>query len=124
MGYLALLISAMSYSFDIIGIAPVLQFFNHQQRLEAKRDRAQAFLGSYRCTLDAFIAATEAVHHRPDWDWDAIAATIIAFWLNQENDIRHWKQQFADAEDGQNLIVARVVNYNSLRHEFETLFDG
>ncbi|MGF1516540.1 MAG: hypothetical protein ACFCVB_01870 [Nodosilinea sp.] len=114
----------MSYSFDIIGIAPVLQFFNHQQRLEAKLDRSQAFLGSYCCTLDAFIAATEAIHHRPDWDWDAIAATIIAFWLNQESDIRHWKQQFADAEGSQNLIVARVVNYNSLRHEFETLFYG
>ncbi|MEA5450072.1 hypothetical protein VB780_15935 [Leptolyngbya sp. CCNP1308] len=114
----------MSYSFDIIGIAPVLQFFNHQQRVEARRDRSQAYLGSYCCTLDAFISATEAVHRKPDWDWDAIVSTIVAFWLSQENDVRHWKQQFAVAQGDQNLIVARIVNYDSLRHEFETLFDN
>ncbi|MBE9155406.1 hypothetical protein IQ265_00900 [Nodosilinea sp. LEGE 06152] len=119
----------MSYSFDIIGITPVLQFFNHQQQVEAKRDRAQAYLGSYCCTLDAFISATEVVHRRPDWDWDAIVSTIVNFWLSQEKDVLHWKQQFAAAQDDpnlgdQNLIVARVINYDSLRHEFETLFDG
>jgi hypothetical protein len=114
----------MSYSFDIIGIAPVLQFFNHQQRVEDKRDRSQAFLGSYCCTLDAFISATEAVHQRPDWDWDAIVSTIVDFWLSQENDVRHWQQEFATVESHDNLIVARVVNYDSLRHELETLFDG
>ncbi|MEO1069314.1 MAG: hypothetical protein AAFW95_09365 [Cyanobacteria bacterium J06638_6] len=112
----------MSYSFDIIGIAPVLQFFNHQQRLETKRDRSQAYLGSYCCTLDAFIAATEAIHRRPDWDWDAIVGTIVNFWLSQEKDVSHWRQQFASVGD-QNLLVARVVNYDCLRHEFETLFD-
>lgn len=114
----------MSYSFDIIGIAPVLQFFNHQQQVETKRDRAQAYLGSYCCTLDAFISATEAIHRKPDWDWDAIVSTIVNFWLSQEKDVLHWKQQFAAAQGDQNLIVARVINYDSLRHEFETLFDG
>ncbi|MGB3201599.1 MAG: hypothetical protein WBA99_11890 [Nodosilinea sp.] len=119
----------MSYSFDIIGIAPALQFFNHQQQVETKRDRAQAYLGSYCCTLDAFIDAIEAVHRKPDWDWDAIVSTIVTFWLSQEKDVRHWKQQFAAVQGDQtlgtqNLIVARVVNYDSLRHEFETLFDG
>jgi hypothetical protein len=113
----------MSYSFDIIGIAPVLQFFQHQQRVETTHKRSQAFLGSYCCTLDAFIEATEAVHRKPDWDWDAIVGTIVAFWLSQDTDIRHWKQQLAIAQGDQNLIVARVVNYDSLRHEFETLFD-
>jgi hypothetical protein len=114
----------MSYSFDIVGIAPVLHFFNHQQRVETSRDRSQAFLGSYCCTLDAFINATAAVHHRPDWDWDAIVNTIVNFWISQENDVRHWQQQFAATEGNQNLIVARVVNYDSLRHEFESLFEG
>lgn len=104
-------------------IAPVLQFFQHQQRVETTRKRSQAFLGSYCCTLDAFIEATEAVHRKPDWDWDAIVGTIVAFWLSQDTDIRHWKQQLAIAQGDQNLIVARVVNYDSLRHEFETLLD-
>ncbi|NJL47631.1 MAG: hypothetical protein HC929_09295 [Leptolyngbyaceae cyanobacterium SM2_5_2] len=114
----------MSYSFDIIGIAPMLQFFNHQQRVETHPNRSQAYLGSRCCTLDAFIRATEAVYRRPDWDWDAIASKIVEFWLHQEEDVRHWKQQFDLASGDDNLIVARVVNYNRLRHEFEGLFDS
>jgi hypothetical protein len=114
----------MSYSFDIIGIAPMLQFFNHQQRVETHPNRSQAYLGSYCCTLDAFISATEAVHRRPDWDWDEIVGKIVEFWLNQEEDVRHWKQQFESAEGHDNLIVARVINYDRLRHEFEGLFDS
>ncbi|HIK44724.1 MAG TPA: hypothetical protein IGR64_07510 [Leptolyngbyaceae cyanobacterium M65_K2018_010] len=114
----------MSYSFDIIGIAPVLQFFNHQQRVEAHPNRSQAYLGSYCCTLDAFIDATEVVHRKPDWDWDAIVNKIVEFWLNQEADVRHWKYQFESTQGEDNLIVARVVNYDRLRHEFEGLFES
>ena len=62
----------MSYSFDIVGISPVLQFFDHQQRVEKTPNRSRAYLGSYCCTLDAFIEATQIVHRKPDWDWDAI----------------------------------------------------
>ena len=114
----------MSYSFDIIGVAPALHFFNHQQRLETTTQRSQAFLGSSLCTLDAFISATEVVHRKPDWDWDAIVGKMVEFWLNQEEEVRHWKQQFASAQGKDNLLVGRVVNYNRLRHEFEGLFDS
>lgn len=68
----------MSYSFDIIGVAPVLDFFTHQQRMETTPRRSQALLGSPLCTLDAFISATEAVHRRPDWDWDETGMRLSA----------------------------------------------
>jgi hypothetical protein len=112
----------MSYSFDIIGVSPILQFFDYQQRVEQHPKRSKAYLGSYCCTLDAFIQATEAIHQRPDWDWDAIVNTIVKFWLSQEDDVRHWKQELEVAEGNSNLIVGRVINYNSLRSEFENLF--
>lgn len=114
----------MSYSFDIVGVAPVLEFFTHQQRMETKPQRSQAFLGSSICTLDAFISATEAVHRKPDWDWDEIVGKIVEFWLHQEDDVRHWKQRFESAQGQDNLLVGRVVNYTSLRQEFEGLFEG
>ena len=41
----------------------------------------------------------------------------------READVRHWRAQFSLAEGGGHLIVARVVNYASLRREFEQLFD-
>lgn len=112
----------MSYSFDIIGIAPVLQFFDHQQREEDNPNRSKAYLGSYCCTLDAFIEATQVVHRKPDWDWDAIVSSMVAFWLSQENDIRHWRHRLEIADGQDNLVVGRVVNYNSLRGELESLF--
>jgi hypothetical protein len=112
----------MSYSFDIIGVSPVLQFFNYQQREETHPDRSKAYLGTYCCTLDAFIEATEAIHRRPDWDWDAIVNTIVEFWLSQEANVRHWKHQWESAAGDSNLLVGRVVNYDRLRSEFETLF--
>lgn len=37
----------MSYSFDIIGIAPILQFFNQQQQLATQAQLSQTYLGSY-----------------------------------------------------------------------------
>lgn len=112
----------MSYNFDIIGISPVLQFFNHQQRLETHPNRSQAYLGSYSFTLDALIEATQSIHRRPNWDWDAIVGKMVEFWLSQEDDVRHWKSQFEAVQGGDNLIVARVINYDSLRHELETQF--
>lgn len=113
----------MSYSFEIIGIAPVLQFFNQQQQLATQAQLSQAYLGSYCCTLDGFINAAEQVHPKPDWDWDAIVAKMVEFWLSREVDVRHWRAQFSLAEGGGHLIVARVVNYASLRREFEQLFE-
>jgi hypothetical protein len=114
----------MSYSFDIVGIAPVLQFFDHQQRVEKDPNRSKAYLGSYCCTLDAFINATQVVHRKPDWDWDAIVSSMVEFWLSRENDIRHWQYELENAAGDNNLVVGRVVNYNSLRNEFESLFDA
>jgi hypothetical protein len=37
--------------------------------------------------------------------------------------VRHWREQFSLAGGGGHVIVARVVNYASLRREFEQLFD-
>lgn len=114
----------MSYHFDIVGVAPVLHFFNHQQRVETTPKRSQAFLGSPVCTLDAFISATEVVHRKPDWDWDEIVGKIVEFWLHQEADVRRWKQEFELAEGKDNLLVGRVVNYTCLRQELEDLFES
>lgn len=114
----------MSYSFDIIGISPVLQFFDHQQREEKNPNRSKAYLGSYCCTLDGFIEATQVVHRKPDWDWNAIVNSMVAFWLSRENDIRHWQQELEKADGDNNLVVGRIVNYKSLRNEFESLFDA
>jgi len=112
----------MSYSFDIIGVAPVIEFFQHQQQIEISPRRSRAFLGSYHCTLDGFIEATEMVHRKPNWNWDAVVNTIIAFWLEYGDRVNRWKAELEQAED-ESLLVARVANVAMLRHEFEALFE-
>jgi hypothetical protein len=112
----------MNYSFDIVGVTPTLQFFNYQQKIEQTPKRSKAYLGSYCCTLDAFIEATNLVHHKPDWNWDEVVSSIVDFWLNQEDSIRHWKQEL-EQSGSDSLLVARVANLKSLRSELEHLFD-
>ena len=111
----------MSYNFEIIGITPVLTFFNYQQQLENDPQRSKAYLGSYFCTLDAFIESTQMIPQKPQWNWDEVVKTMIDFWLSHEDSIKQWKQEL-DNSHNDNLIIARVANVEALRQEFEHLF--
>lgn len=111
----------MSYGFDIVGISPTLQFFDHQQRNETSPHRSKAYVGSYVCTLDSFIQATDEVAQKPDWDWDEVVAAMIAFWIHQGDKVRQWRATLEDLE-GDNLIVGRVANFDYMRGELEGLF--
>lgn len=113
----------MSYSFDIIGVAPVLTLFNYQQQVEQNPKGGKTYLGSHTCTLDSFIQSTQIIPYKPDWDWDEVVTTIINFWLNHEENIRYWKAEL-ETVGQENLLVARVTNVNALRWEFESLLDN
>jgi hypothetical protein len=110
----------MTYNFEIIGIMPPLTFFNYQQAIETSLKRSKAYLGSYHCTLDAFIESTQMIPEKPLWNWDEAIETTINFWLKHEEIVKHWKLQLA-ASDRQNLIVARITNFDLLRNELENL---
>lgn len=112
----------MSYSFDIVGISPVIQFFKQQQRSETDPQRSTAYVSSYICTLDSFIEATEIVPQKPDWDWNQVVDAMVAFWLNQENKVHRWKSELESLE-GEHLIIGRVANFESMRGELESLFE-
>ena len=112
----------MSYAFELLGVFPVLQFFSQQQRLEQTPERSRAYLGSYDCTLDGFIHAMQLIHQKPLWNWDAVVSTMVDFWLNHDESIRHWRWELSKA-GSDNLVVAKITNINALRNEFEVLFD-
>ncbi|WP_013323174.1 hypothetical protein [Gloeothece verrucosa] len=114
----------MSYSFDIIGITPVLTFFNYQQQHEHNPHRGKTHLGSYECSLDSFIKSTKMVPSRPNWDWDEVTNIMIKFWLKNEDKIRYWKNELTRGKQEENIIVARVVNFEALRNELESLFEA
>ncbi len=111
----------MKYTFELLGLSPVLDFFNHQQKLIEKRPSVGVeYLGSYQCTLDAFLESVETVPPKRGWDMDEVVDSVIQFWMNHSEGVRYWKERLRDAGK-ENLLVARVADIPSLQAEFEFL---
>ncbi|MCL6436561.1 MAG: hypothetical protein K6T90_20610 [Leptolyngbyaceae cyanobacterium HOT.MB2.61] len=113
----------MEFTFEILGVSPVLQFFNYQQEvLEHKPPTGVAYLGSYKCTLDALIETVETVTPSREWELDRVVEAVISFWMNNMEAVRHWQQRLENA-DGQNILVSRLADLKSLQLEFERLLN-
>lgn len=111
----------MSYTFEILGVSPVLHFFNHQQERQQKQTHAAVeYIASYQCTLDAIIRSVETVAPKRDLKLDQAVETIIDFWVNNSDIIDHWKRRLVDAGH-ESLLVSRLADFRSLKAEFETL---
>ncbi|MBL1175723.1 hypothetical protein [Pantanalinema sp. GBBB05] len=113
----------MAYTFEILGVAPVLEFFNHQQTLLHHPPRqAVNYLGAYRCTLDALIQSVETVPPHSGWHLDQAIQTVIDFWMRNTDSVHHWRKRLDDA-GAQNLLVSRLSTFEALRSEFDLLLD-
>lgn len=113
----------MKYTFEILGISPILDFFNHQQKFIQNRQSLELdYLGTYQCTLDALIESVETVSPTLGWELDEVVNTVIQFWMNNSERIRYWKGRLDDA-GRENLLVSRVADIKSLKAEFESLLD-
>ncbi|HIK54721.1 MAG TPA: hypothetical protein IGS37_06130 [Synechococcales cyanobacterium M55_K2018_004] len=114
----------MEYSFELIGVSPILSFFNHQlyqqTDLQTDSDRGAEYLAAYRCTLDAFIDSMRTAVPRRGWNFDQAVDTVIDFWFRNEEQIRHWKRRLEDA-GSENLLVGRLADVRALRIEFDAL---
>jgi len=112
----------MEYTFTFVGITPILTFFNHQlYHSTAEKPKGAAYLASDRCTLDAFLESVETVPSERNWNLDQVVDSVISFWLNHGEQVRHWKQRLEEA-GSENLLVARVADFRALKVEFEALF--
>jgi len=112
----------MKYTFDILGVSPILYFFNQQQETrEQKPQTGVEYVGSYKCTLDALIQSVENVPNYRGWDLDEVVETVVNFWVNNSESIGYWKERLKDA-GSENILVGRVANVKSLQAEFEKLF--
>ncbi len=111
----------MEYTFDILGVSPVLYFFNQQQEIIQKNPQPSVeYIGTYKCTLDAFLDNIERVTPKRGWNFDEIANTVLNFWLNHSDNIRYWQSRLTDAGK-ENLLVSRVADIQGLQEEFEFL---
>ncbi|NJK64236.1 MAG: hypothetical protein HC921_17470 [Synechococcaceae cyanobacterium SM2_3_1] len=113
----------MNYTFEILGVSPVLHFFKHQQQEKGQvpsRPRV-AYVGVHTCTLDACLASIETSLPPQGWDLEHLLEVVINFWVTHPDSISHWKRRLQDA-GGDSLLVTRVGSWTLLRWEFERLF--
>ena len=112
----------MKYTFDLVGVSPLLYFFTHQQQNISKPQQTKVeYLGAYKCTLDAMLESVEKIPSQNGWDLDRVVDTVVKFWLHNSDSIQYWKTRLSDAGKD-NLLVARVADIKSLQAEFELLF--
>ncbi|OLP15844.1 hypothetical protein BST81_24310 [Leptolyngbya sp. 'hensonii'] len=113
----------MTYSFEILGVSPILQFFHHQQETSQQQFWSGVeYIGTHTCTLDALIKSVELVPAKRGWDQDDVVDTVINFWLNNSEVIRRWRGRLEDA-GRENLLVGRLSNLKALRNSFERLLE-
>ena len=110
----------MKYTFDLVGVSPVVQFFQYQQQTMQTQRIGVEYLGAYNCTLDGFLKLVETIKFKYDWDADRVVDTVVKFWLHNSESIRYWEYRLRDA-GRDNLLVARVADIKGLKAEFEAL---
>lgn len=113
----------MVYTFDLVGVSPILAFFYERQELNQKPAPGVEYLGNHKCTLDTFIESVQTVSPQRGWNVDQVVDTVIHFWMNNADSIQYWKTRLEDAGQ-QNLLVARVADIKFLRNTFESLLEN
>jgi hypothetical protein len=109
------------YTFDIVGVASILSFFNQQQAQERKPEKTGvAYISSYECNLDALIKSVEGGTFAPDWVKDDLVQSVLNFWLENSDSVKYWKRRLQDAGEG-TVVVARVADDRALRQELELM---
>ncbi len=111
----------MKYSFDLVGVSPAWQFFNHQQQTinQPKKKRVE-YLATHKCTLDALLESVEPLPVIRGWNIEQVQNTVVQFWLDNAESIRYWKVRLIDAGN-ENILIARLADITSLQAEFEFL---
>ena len=113
----------MHYIFEILGVSPILHFFNHQQEsLQKKTESNIQYLGTYQCTLDALIESVESIPYQQNWHLDRAVDTVVSFWLHNADRVQHWKYRLEDA-GRESVLVSRLADLHSLQAEFEWLLN-
>ncbi|MBD1845068.1 hypothetical protein H6F89_17010 [Cyanobacteria bacterium FACHB-63] len=109
------------YTFDIVGVSPILSFFNQQQTITQKNlSTGVEYVSTFECTLDALIHSVETVSPQHEWHLDQVVGTVVSFWMQNSDLVHHWKDRLRDAGK-ESLLVSRVADIDSLKTEFELL---
>ncbi len=112
----------MNYTFELLGISPVIYLFRQQQlTMQEELDGELEYLGVRKCTLDTFVASVEKISVQKHWHPQLVINAVVDFWVNNPQAIQYWSNRLEDA-GLENLLLARVGRLEALRNTFESLF--
>jgi hypothetical protein len=110
----------MQYTFEILGVSPILSFLNHQIESPTATSKGAEYLSTYQCTLDALLESVEPVPPKRGWDLDKVVDTVVHYWLQNSDRIQHWKERLQEA-GSENILVSRIADLQALQQEFDGL---
>ncbi len=110
----------MQYTFEILGVSPILSFLNHQVESPAATPKGAEYLSTHQCTLDALLESVEPVPPKRGWDLDKVVDTVVNYWLQNSERIQHWKERLQEA-GSENILVSRIADLKALQQEFDQL---
>ncbi len=110
----------MTYSFQLLGVSPVIQLFQSQQQVIQSRPDLE-YVGVHQCTLDAFVGSVETVALTKGWEATPVVNSVIEFWVNNPQKIQYWANRL-QAAGQENLLMARVGKLEALKSRFDHLF--
>jgi hypothetical protein len=113
----------MSYIFNIVGVSPVLNFFDQSSViLQQPQFTGVEYIPNYHCTLDALVESAEAISLHNHWDSYEVIDTVVNYWMHNVDRVRYWKRQLYQAGPGY-LLISRVAELDALRTELDFLLN-
>ncbi len=111
----------MAYTFNLVGVSPLLEFFQHEQAQSPEQfPQLPAYVGVSNCLLDVVLNSVEEVVTQRHWDLDEAVDSVIQYWVHNKETVEHWRDRLQDAGQHQ-LLIGRVANLRSLQSEFNRL---
>ena len=107
------------YDFDVDSIQDMLDFFQFNRDISLKKDRNIFYYAITHWTLDGAWDALQYVPDRPCWNWDAVRSQILTWWWFHSDKITEVKQSLTISVADQPIVVARIINIEGSRKQFE-----
>ncbi len=107
------------YDFTVDSIQDMIEFFEWNRHMEGKKDRNVLYFAVCQWSLDGVWKSLEMIQNRPCWNWDAVRSHILTWFWFHSDEVYQIKQALSISVADQPIVVARIINIEGSRQQFE-----
>lgn len=108
----------MGFVFELLGVSPILDVFQHQTFRQ--HPQGLAYLSAPEARLDPFLESARQVSPDRGWNVDQAVDSVIRYWLRNAEAVHHWQLRLL--ESGREcLLVARLGDEQAYRNDLNAL---